>query len=107
MVSTLENLGVVLKRYGGLESNIPVNHPYWELLRKYRAGILDAVLDPFEEDGPAPPPPPQAQDKVKLAALRKLCRDTLRDFGSEPNIPYTHDYWFAMNQIKAIERQPE
>lgn len=106
-MTTLEHIASVLKKYGGLESNIPLNHPYWDLVRKHRAGILDAELEPYVEPGPTAGPPPQAQDKIKLAALRKLCRDALLLYKAEPNIPYTHDYWFAMNQIKFIEGQPE
>lgn len=33
----LEQIGAVLTEYHGLESNIPVNHEYWNLLAKYRS----------------------------------------------------------------------
>jgi hypothetical protein len=108
-MTTLEQIVRIQQQHGGLESNIPYTHCYWDLVRQYRSGTdhaLPCVFNP-EPLNVAPPPPPQAQDKIRLAALRKFCRDTVRDFGGEANIPYTHDYWFSMNVIKSIERQPE
>lgn len=32
-----DELRVILHEYGGLESNIPVGHKYWNLLNQYRA----------------------------------------------------------------------
>jgi hypothetical protein len=33
----LAQIGVYLADYDNLESNIPINHEYWELLTRYRA----------------------------------------------------------------------
>lgn len=40
----LEKLQEVLKNYGGQESNIPMNHEYWQLQGTYRA-MLAAERD--------------------------------------------------------------
>lgn len=33
----LQQIGEILAEYGGLESNIPHSHDYWELTNRYRA----------------------------------------------------------------------
>jgi hypothetical protein len=107
-MTTLEQINTILFEHDYLESNIATGHCYWDLLTKYRAGVEDAPMCVFNEPHAAPPPPPQAQDKIRLAALRKTVRDTLTAYGGlESNIPFTHEYWFTQNVIKSIERQPE
>jgi hypothetical protein len=106
MVSTLENIKTILQRYDGLESNIPVNHPYWKLVSLYRAGVLDAPEEPFKLDPLYPPPPlPEVYESVKHSLLRVKIQNILISFGGrESNIPYTNEYWFLQNQLKAFDR---
>lgn len=106
-MTTLEQIAEILETYK-LESNIPMGHCYWDLLDKYRAGVLEAGECVYNAPlvNPPPPLPPQAQDAARLALLRTAQRQALQQFGSEPNIPFTDDYWFRQNVIKSIERQP-
>jgi hypothetical protein len=34
---TLESIGKILKKFNGMESNIPVKHEYWDLIALYRS----------------------------------------------------------------------
>lgn len=110
MPSTLDFIREILQQYGGLESNVPVNHPYWKLLDKQRAGILDATLEAFDE-GPlyspkAPPSGTPGQIQAKLSATRNQIRSILNSFGGrETNIPFTNDYWFLQNVARSLERE--
>lgn len=36
-----KEIGDIVMEYGGLESNIPTNHKYWELLNRRRVVIQD------------------------------------------------------------------
>jgi len=108
-MSTISQVTEILQTYGGLESNIPWNHPYWELLTLHRAGVVDApervYVRPTAETK-APPSGTPGQIQAKLAQLRTQNRATLLAFGRrEPDIPYTNDYWFTKNQILALERE--
>lgn len=32
----LKKIGEILAQYGGLESDVPINHEYWNLVNQYR-----------------------------------------------------------------------
>lgn len=107
-MNTLEQIQEILGTYK-LESNIPMGHCYWDLLDKYRAGVLDTNECVYNAplENPPPPLPPQAQDAARLALLRTANRLILQSVGGrESNVPFTSDYWFNANIIKSIERQP-
>ena len=107
-MNTLEQVSGVLMSYR-LESNIPVNHPYWELLNDFRAGRLDVPVREYRILQPEPKAPPSGtpgQMQAKLAQLRNQNRATMQSFQNrEPNIPFTNDYWFIKNQISGLERE--
>lgn len=92
-----------------LESNIPINHHYWDLLTDFRAGKLGISEREYRVLKPEPKAPPSGtpgQIQAKLVQLRNQNRATLQSFGfKEPTIPFTHDYWFIQNQIKGLQRE--
>jgi hypothetical protein len=108
MMTTLEQITKILQTYK-LESNVPWNHPYWELLTLHRAGITDApervYVKPMRETK-APPSGTPGQIQARLSQLRIQNRAISQSFGNrEPDIPFTNDYWFTKNQITALERE--
>jgi hypothetical protein len=107
-MNTLEQVLTILEDYK-LESNIPVNHPYWELLNDFRAGRLDVPVREYRVLQPEPKAPPSGtpgQMQAKLAQLRNQNRMIMQSFGNrEPKIPYNDDYWFIKNQISGLERE--
>lgn len=89
-----------------LESNIPVNHPYWDLLTDFRAGKLDTPEREFKL-GPLyqAPPTPELYESAKHSLLRIKIQTILNSYGGkEPNIPFTDQYWFFQNQLKHLDR---
>lgn len=89
-----------------LESNIPVNHYYWDILNDLRAGRLDIPEREFRL-GPLyqAPPAPELYESAKHSLLRIKIQIILNSYGNkEPNIPFSHEYWFLMNQLRALDR---
>jgi hypothetical protein len=107
-MTVLEQITGILQFYE-LESNIPLNHHYWDLLNLHRAGVTDAperVYEPPQAEGKAPPSGTPGQIQARLSQLRNTNRTILNSFGRrEPNIPFTNEYWFNQNVIKSLERE--
>lgn len=104
-MTTLEQIAKIQKDYD-LQSNVPTNHPYWDLLNKFRGGVNNAPQAQFSL---APlnqaPPKPELYESTKHSILRvKISVILLSYEGKEPNIPYTHEYWFLQNQLRHLDR---
>lgn len=59
-----------------------------------------------KEEGPIVKAPPENLPLIQRAAqIRNQLRDIVRDYKSEPNIPFTHEYWFLKNILSSLERE--